>query len=41
MIRSTTIKANNKTTKVLVKMALEKDNYRKKVIAKIKEKTNK
>lgn len=38
MIRSTTIKANNNTIKVLERMALEKENHRKNIIAKIKEK---
>lgn len=36
MIRSTTLKANHNTIKVLEKMALEKDAHRKKIIAKIK-----
>lgn len=38
MIRSTTLKANQNTVKVLERMALEKEEHRKKVIAKIKEK---
>lgn len=38
MIRSTTIKANSNTIKVLEKMALEKEEHRSKIIAKIKEK---
>ncbi|VVV00158.1 hypothetical protein [Mesonia sp.] len=38
MIRSTTIKANHNTIKVLERMALDKEEHRKKIIAKIKEK---
>ncbi|GAA4232123.1 hypothetical protein GCM10022291_06140 [Postechiella marina] len=38
MIRSTTIKANHNTIKVLERMALDKKEHRNKIIAKIKEK---
>ena len=38
MIRSTTIKATPNTIKVLERMALDKEEHRKKVIARIKEK---
>lgn len=38
MIRSTTIKANNNTIKVLEKMASDKEAHRKTVIALIKAK---
>jgi hypothetical protein len=41
MIRSTTIKANKNTIKVLERMASEKEEHRKKVIALIKANKNK
>lgn len=41
MIRSTTIKANNNTVKVLEKMASQKEEHRKNIIALIKKKTAK
>jgi hypothetical protein len=41
MIRSTTIKANDNTIKVLHKMASDKEAHRKTVIALIKEKAKK
>ena len=41
MIRSTTIKANNNTIKVLQKMASEKEAHRRTVIALIKSKAKK
>lgn len=37
MVRSTTIKATPSTIKVLEKMALDKREHRKKIIAKVKE----
>lgn len=38
MIRTTTVKTNNNTIKVLKKMALEKETHRRKIIARIKSK---
>jgi len=38
MIRSTTVKANHNTIKVLERMALDKKEHREKIIAKVKDK---